>query len=73
MKRSSVFMFDLVAQGKSRLAKMLSTIVIGDFTIVYLAVLHGVDPTPVRTVNILKDSLQQNGVRDKIICALETH
>ena len=46
MKRSSVFMFDLVVQGKSRLAKMLSTVVIGDFNSVYLAVLHGVDPTP---------------------------
>ena len=73
MERVGVVMFDLVVQGKSRLAKMLSTIVIGDFASVYLAVLHGVDPTPVRTVNVLKDSLHQNGVRDRIICALEAH
>ena len=45
---------------------MLSTIVVGDFTSVYLAVLRGVDPTPVKTINFLKDTLKQNGVKEKI-------
>jgi hypothetical protein len=49
---------------------MLSTICIGDFTSVYLAVLRGVDPTPVKTVNYLKDMLKQNGVKDKVISEL---
>jgi glucose/mannose-6-phosphate isomerase len=71
MERVGLVMFDLEVQGKSLLAKMLSTIVVGDFVSVYLAVLHGVDPTPVRTVNILKDTLKQNGIKEKIIIALE--
>ena len=48
---AGLIMFDLEVQGKSTLAKMLSTIVVGDFTSVYLAVLRGVDPTPVKTIN----------------------
>jgi glucose/mannose-6-phosphate isomerase len=63
-------MFDVSAQGKSPLAKMLSTICIGDFTSIYLAILHRVDPTPVKTINHLKDSLKQNGVKEKIISEL---
>ena len=51
------------AQGKSPLARMLSTTLIGDFTSVYLAVQRGVDPTPVKTINFLKDALKENGVK----------
>ena len=64
-------MFDLEVQGKTPLAKMLSTIVVGDFISVYLAVLRGVDPTPVKTINVLKDTLKQNGVKEKILAELE--
>ena len=71
MERRGLIMFDLEVQGKSTLAKMLSTILIGDFTSVYLAVLRGADPTPVKTINILKDTLAQNGVKEKIIEELE--
>ena len=46
---------------------MLSTICIGDFTSVYLALVRGVDPTPVKTINYLKETLKQNGFREKII------
>ena len=49
---------------------MLSTTLIGDFTSVYLAVLRGVDPTPVKTINYLKDTLKQNGFREKIMSEL---
>jgi glucose/mannose-6-phosphate isomerase len=63
-------LFEIYAQGKSPLAKMLSTICIGDFTSVYLALLHGVDPTPVKTINYLKDTLKENGVKEKIISQL---
>jgi hypothetical protein len=35
-----------------------------------LAVLHGVDPTPVKTINYLKDTLKENGVKEKIISDL---
>jgi glucose/mannose-6-phosphate isomerase len=71
MERRGLIMFDLEVQGKSTLAKMLSTIVVGDFTSVYLAVLRGVDPTPVKTITVLKDTLAQNGVKEKIIEELE--
>jgi glucose/mannose-6-phosphate isomerase len=64
-------MFDLKVQGKSILARMLSAILVGDFASVYLAVLRGVDPTPVKTINLLKGALQENGIRDKIIEELE--
>jgi glucose/mannose-6-phosphate isomerase len=63
--------FELYVQGKSQLAKMLSTIVVGDFLSVYLAVLRKADPTPVKVINLLKDTLQQNGVRDEVVRQLE--
>ncbi len=68
--KAGVGIFEVSAQGKSPLAKMLSTICIGDFTSIYLALLHGVDPTPVKTVNYLKDTLKENGVKEKIISEL---
>ena len=68
--RAGVGIFEVPAQGKSPLAKMLATICIGDFTSIYLALLHGVDPTPVKTVNYLKDTLKKNGVKEKIISEL---
>jgi glucose/mannose-6-phosphate isomerase len=71
MGKANLKMFEAQAQGKSALAKMLSTIVFGDFTSVYLAVLRGVDPTPVKTINFLKDTLEKNGVKEKIIGELE--
>jgi glucose/mannose-6-phosphate isomerase len=64
-------MFEVWAQGKSDLAKMLSTILVGDFTSVYLAMLRGVDPTPVNTVNLMKEKIEQNGVKEKILRELE--
>lgn len=70
MKQEDLRIFEVQAQGKSDLARMLSTIIIGDFTSVYLAILNGVDPTPVRTINYLKDTLE-NGVKEKVISELE--
>jgi hypothetical protein len=55
------------SQGKSELAKMLSTICIGDFTSVYLAILRKVDPTPVKTIALLKDKMKQSGTKEKIL------
>jgi glucose/mannose-6-phosphate isomerase len=71
MERRGLIMVDLEVQGKSQLAKMLSTIVVGDFASVYLSVLRGEDPTPVKTITTLKNTLAQNGVKDKIIGELE--
>jgi hypothetical protein len=45
---------------------MLSTVCIGDFTSVYLAVLRGVDPTPVENITVLKEKTKRVGTKDKI-------
>jgi glucose/mannose-6-phosphate isomerase len=71
MERAGLVMFDLEVQGESTLAKMLSTIVVGDFLSVYLAVLRKADPTPVLTINYLKSTLKENGFREKIVAELE--
>jgi len=70
MDQEGVGLLEVQAQGKGRLARMLSTVLIGDFTSVYLAILRGVDPAPVKTVTYLKDTLKQNGFREKVISEL---
>jgi len=64
-------MFELWVQGESALARMLSTVCIGDFTSIYLAVLRGVDPTPVETIDLLKQKVKQGEMKEKIIRELE--
>ncbi|MEM2099069.1 MAG: bifunctional phosphoglucose/phosphomannose isomerase [Candidatus Bathyarchaeia archaeon] len=54
-------------EGKSTLAKMLSAICIGDFTSVYLAILRKIDPTPVKTINLLKAQMEQTSIKKEII------
>ncbi len=71
MEQEGLCMYEVQVQGKSTLAKMLSTILVGDFTSVYLAALRGVDPTPVKTINYLKDTLNQNGFREKVVSELK--
>jgi len=63
--------FEVWSSGQSKLAKMLYTIYIGDFTSVYLAILRGVDPTPVKTISLLKERITQSGVKEKIIDELQ--
>jgi glucose/mannose-6-phosphate isomerase len=63
--------FEVWSSGKSRLARMLYTIYVGDFTSVYLAILRGIDPTPVRTISLLKERITQSGVKEKIIGELQ--
>jgi glucose/mannose-6-phosphate isomerase len=64
-------MFEVWSQGKCALARMLSTICIGDFASVYLAILRKVDPTPVKTIALLKEKMKQSGTKEKIIRELE--
>jgi len=47
------------SEGKSLLARMFSLIYLGDWTSYYLAVLNGVDPTPVRVIDYLKSELSK--------------
>jgi glucose/mannose-6-phosphate isomerase len=71
LSEESVKVFEVWSMGKSKLAKMLSTICIGDFTSVYLAVLRGIDPTPVKTITLLKEKVKQSGMKEKLIRELQ--
>lgn len=62
-----VDMYEIYSQGKGILAKMISTICLGDFISVYLAIYRKIDPTPVPTIITLKNELQKNGLREEII------
>jgi glucose/mannose-6-phosphate isomerase len=64
-------LFEVWSKGKSTLAKMASVICIGDFTSVYLAVLRGIDPTPVRTIDVLKKRLKETGIKEKTVQELK--
>jgi glucose/mannose-6-phosphate isomerase len=69
--KESVKTFEIQSIGKSRMAKMSSIICTGDFTSVYLAVLREIDPTPVRTISVLKEKIRQSGMKDRVIRELQ--
>jgi len=71
MCQQKLGLFEVWSKGKSSLAKMSSVICTGDFTSVYLAVLRGIDPTPVKTIDLLKKELKQSGVKEKVVRELE--
>jgi len=48
---------EITAQGKSKLARIMSLIILSDFVTVYLAILRGVDPTDVSVIAKLKKEL----------------
>ena len=48
---------EIPVEGKSKLAKALSTMYTGDIVSVYLALLNGINPTPVKKIVILKAEL----------------
>lgn len=48
---------DVHSLGRSELARLLSLIYVGDFASFYLALLYGVDPTPVKVIEFLKSEL----------------
>lgn len=45
------------AEGRSPLARLFSLLYIGDFVSLYLAILNGIDPSPVRVISYLKNEL----------------
>jgi glucose/mannose-6-phosphate isomerase len=71
MFKESVRAFEIYSMGKSNLAKMSSVICIGDFVTVYLAILRGVDPTPVKTIAVLKEKMKRVGIKEKLISELQ--
>ena len=47
--------------GRTRTEKLFSAINLGDFVSAYLALLNGVDPTPVESIALLKERMAQEG------------
>jgi glucose/mannose-6-phosphate isomerase len=71
IREQSMKTFEVRSLGKNILAKMASVICIGDFTSVYLAVLRRIDPTPVKTISLLKERIKQSGTKEKVIRELQ--
>ncbi|MGB9740178.1 MAG: bifunctional phosphoglucose/phosphomannose isomerase [Candidatus Bathyarchaeia archaeon] len=71
IRRESIKTFEICGMGKSNLAKMSSAICIGDFLTVYLAILRGVDPTPVKTITALKKKMEHVNIKGKVISELQ--
>ncbi len=60
MKDSIGGVSEVWAKGESRLAQLLSLIYTGDFVSTYLAVLKGIDPSPVYKIQHLKEELAKS-------------
>ncbi|MDH4069007.1 MAG: bifunctional phosphoglucose/phosphomannose isomerase [Ignavibacteria bacterium] len=54
---TSLHINEIWSEGTSPLARMFSLIYLGDWVSYYLAILHGIDPTPVITIDHLKAEL----------------
>jgi glucose/mannose-6-phosphate isomerase len=50
---------EIVAEGKGKLARMLSVMCIGDYASVYLAILQNKDPSPVKIIDKVKNELSK--------------
>ena len=50
---------EVQSKGESRLARMLSTICLGDWVSLYLAYIREVDPTPIELIDKLKEELSK--------------
>jgi len=59
LRREGVAVEVLRGRGASKLAHVLSLIHLGDYVSFYLAMLNGVDPTPVETIAFLKQRLAE--------------
>jgi len=57
LKRAGVAYEFVDGEGRSALSQMMSLVMTGDFTSYYLAILYGVDPSPVEVISYLKDQL----------------
>jgi len=57
IEKSSAPVVNVAAEGESLLARFFSLIFLGDCVSVYLAVLNGVDPTPVAKIDYLKSQM----------------
>ncbi len=63
--------YEIWSKGKGKIAKMLTATLVGDFTSIYLAILRSVDPTPVKTISMLKEKIAKTGARNKALFELQ--
>lgn len=61
LARRGIPWHEIPTRGRRLLAQMMSSIYLGDFTSYYLAILYGVDPSPVEIIAFLKNRLAQVG------------
>jgi len=59
LKQAGVAYEFVDSEGKSLLSQMMSLVMMGDFTSYYLAILYGVDPSPVKVISYLKERLEK--------------
>jgi glucose/mannose-6-phosphate isomerase len=59
LKQAGVSYEFVDSEGKSPLSQMLSLVMMGDFASYYLALLYGVDPSPVKVISYLKERLEK--------------
>ena len=57
VERTGAPAVQLESRGESRLERVLSLVLLGDIVSVYMAVLAGVDPTPVEALERFKQQL----------------
>ena len=57
LKDNKIKVLEVSSAGKGLLARILSLVYIGDFVSFYLAILNGIDPTPVERIKIIKREL----------------
>lgn len=57
IERLKVPVIEIHSEGRSRLARLFSIIYLGDWISLYLALLYGIDPTPVKVIEFLKNKL----------------
>lgn len=60
LKKEGVSLVEIWSRGEDLLSRIFSLIYIGDFISYYLAILYGIDPTPVERVTYLKEQLKDS-------------
>lgn len=61
IKESLGEIIEVWVDGKSKLARAIDALYLGDITSVYLALVNGIDPTPVDKIGVLKNELAKLG------------
>jgi glucose/mannose-6-phosphate isomerase len=59
IKDCSGNVYNVCSQGESRLARLFSLIYLGDFVSIYLGIIQGIDPTPIKSIDRLKTELSK--------------